>query len=290
MIIPLTSSKGISRIFFGIANKILKLVPGLRYELQETDLDASAEEYTAAAILNSLLVLVMFFLLLFFLSYRIRGNTLHSSLILSSVLSFGFFILFLVILIQYPRITAGKKAEQVDKNLVFALKDLLLQISSGVSLYNALINISNGGYGEISYEFGKVAKEVNTGTPMTSALEKMAISTKSEYLKRTTWQLVNTLKAGASLSGALRAIIDDLVINQRGKIRDYAHELNLWSLIYMLFAVAIPTIGATMLVILSSFAGMGITSPMFILFLVVCFIVQIIIIGFVKTRRPLVIV
>lgn len=288
MIIPMGIAKKISRIFFGIGSKLSRIIPGIKYDLQETDLDITEEEYIAVSLLNSFFIFVIFFFLLFFLNYRVKGNTPESSLILSLTLSFLFAIVFFVLLVRYPKITAGKKAEQIDKNLIFALKDLYLQINSGISLYNAMVNIAKEDYGQISVEFGKVAKSVNTGTPVVAALEKMVLKSKSEYLRRTVWQIINTLKAGASLSGALRTIIDDLTINQKSRIRDYAHELNLWSLIYMLFAVAVPTIGATMLVILTSFAGFGITKGMFVLFIILCFIVQLILIGFVKTRRPIV--
>tara|TARA_Y100000310_G_scaffold343799_1_gene453092 strand:- start:4018 stop:4275 length:258 start_codon:yes stop_codon:yes gene_type:complete len=81
-------------------------------------------------------------------------------------------------------------------------------------------------------------------------------------------------------------LIDDLTLDQRNRIKKYAAELNLWSLLYLLFAVAVPTIGATMLVILSSFAGFGVTQGFFIIFISICFIIQLILIGFVKTRRP----
>ena len=62
----------------------------------------------------------------------------------------------------------------------------------------------------------------------------------------------------------------------------------MWSLIYMLFAVAIPTIGSVMLVILSSFAGMGLGKPFFIVFICICFFIQFVLVGFIKTRRPVV--
>ena len=129
---------------------------------------------------------------------------------------------------------------------------------------------------------------MNTGTPVDNALEEMALTSSSEFLRRAVWQLVNTLKAGASLQGALNSIISDLTADQSTRIKDYGRELNLWSLIYMLFAVAVPTMGATLLVILASFAGAGISQEMFIAFIAINFIVQFIIIGFVKSRRPVV--
>ena len=288
MIISPETAKKITKPFIGLSYIVARLFSGLRYDLKQTDIDLDEGEYIAASLINSFLFFILFFALLFALSFKIQLKEVREALIISLASSLGIFILIMFVLVRYPKIIAGKKAEQIDKNLIFALKDMLLEISSGVSLYNALVNISKAGYGDISTELAKVAQAVNTGTSMEKALEKLAIESKSEYLRRTSWQLINTLKAGASLKGALKSIIDDLTIDQRAKIRDYAHELNLWSLVYMLFAVAIPTIGSTLLVILSSFAAVGLTKASFILFLVLCFIVQYILIGLIKARRPIV--
>jgi len=288
MIIPAGISKSISRPFLGIGRWLSDFFSGVKYNIEQSDLNEEPERYFANALLNSILFFAIFFILLFLLLFFIKNEQPNSSLLKSSGYSFLIFALVFLIFIKYPRILAGKKAELLEKNLVFALKDLLLQVTSGVSLYNGLVNISKSNYGQVSVEFEKAAKAVNSGKPVEQALEEMTATTSSEFLRRVVWQLVNTLKAGASLEGALRTIIDDLSSEQKSRIRDYARELNLWSLIYMLFAVAIPTIGAVLLIILSSFAGFGISKGIFVSFIAINFALQYVIIGFVKSRRPVV--
>lgn len=288
MIIPLEVSKKLSKPFLGIGSWLSGLFSGVKYNIEQSDVNEEPEQYFTNALLNSILFFFIFFLLLFSLMFYAKNESLNPSLLKSIEYSFLVFALIFLILIKYPRILAGKKAELLEKNLVFALKDLLLQVTSGVSLYNGLVNISKSNYGQVSIEFEKAAKAVNSGKPIEQALEEMTATTSSEFLRRVVWQLVNTLKAGASLEGALRTIIDDLSSDQKSRIRDYARELNLWSLVYMLFAVAIPTIGAVLLIILSSFAGFGISKGIFVSFIAINFAVQYIIIGFVKSRRPVV--
>ncbi len=279
MIIPEKISCKLSKPFMGIGSSLSGLFAGVKYDVELAGIEMGPEEYFAGILLNGIIYFAAFFVLLLLLGSSLPESALYSLLI--------FFIMFTA-LIKYPKITAGKKAEQLEKNLVFALKDLLLQLSSGISLYSCLVNISKSNYGIVSGEFEKAAKAINAGVPVEQALEKLALGTSSEFLRRSAWQLVNTLKAGASLKGALRAIIDDLTIEQKSRIKDYARELNMWSLIYMLFAVAIPTIGAVLLVVLSSFAGLGISRGIFIAFIMANFAVQYILIGFVKSRRPIV--
>lgn len=102
------------------------------------------------------------------------------------------------------------------------------------------------------------------------------------------WQIANALNAGTSFRVALKNIISDLILDQRAKIKGYTNELNLWSLVYMMFAVALPTIGVTVVIVLSTFSGFGITKQTFIVFLILTMIVQFVIIGLVKSRRPVV--
>lgn len=288
MVIPLHTAKNIGMIFLGLENKIAAWFSGLKRDLKETDLGVEDYEYAAASLTNALFIFIVFSSMLYLLNIYVQKRAKLPSLGISIGLGLTFALLIFIILIRYPRVIAGKKAEQVDKQLIFALKDLLMQVTSGISLYNAMVNISKTDYGQISLEFERTAKNISTGMSMNKALEKMALESRSAYLRRAAWQMINALKAGASLKGALHTLISDLTREQRTKISSYAHELNLWTLVYMLFAVAVPTIGGVMLIILSSFAGFGASQGMFIFFITLCFLIQIALIGLIKARRPIV--
>lgn len=274
--------------FKGLGVKLNKYFPSIQYDLEKTDIKLKPAEYLTIGVLSCFGIFLLFSILLSISLYFGRKLPIITSIILGILLAILLTALAFFILIKYPKILAKKKAELLEKNLVFALKDILLEVSSGVSLYNALINVSKANYGLISKEIEKVAKQINSGKTMDKALEDLAIKSESEYLRKTTWQLINTLRAGSSLKDALKTIIRQLTNEQKTKIQDYAKELNMWSLIYMLFAVAIPSIGITLLVILSSFAGMSIGKPFIIAFITICFIVQFVLIGLIKTRRPVV--
>ncbi|MBS1266663.1 MAG: hypothetical protein MAG795_00631 [Candidatus Woesearchaeota archaeon] len=286
MLIPVNIAKKLSKPLYPIAIKIP--ISNLDENLESAGIKMQDFEYKALVLVNVFFTWILFFILLFLLSYTFKGDSVLKSLQNGFVSSLGILVLFAYALISYPKISANKRSEQIDKSLVFAIRDLQLQVSSGVPLYNGLVNVSHAGYGTVSDEFKTVTQKIKTGTPVHVALEKMAISTKSNFLKRTVWQLVNSIKSGSSLRSALKLIVKDLTSDQKSKIKDYAHELNLWNLIYMLFAVAVPTIGAVMLIILSSFAGLGISKGSFIAFIGICFIIQYIIIGFIRARRPIV--
>jgi len=75
---------------------------------------------------------------------------------------------------------------------------------------------------------------------------------------------------------------------QKRKIRNYIQELNVLSMIYMLFAVAVPTIITTVLVVLNSLMGTNVTEGIYIFVIGICITIQAILVGFIKSRRPMV--
>jgi len=190
---------------------------------------------------------------------------------------------------MYPGIMAKQHATGIDQNLLFALKSMMIQVSSGVSLFDSMVNISKENYGIVSKEFAELTKEISAGEGEAKALEKMALSTKSDYLRKTTWQLLTSLRSGASLEGSLKSIVETLTKNQERAIKNYAAELNLWILVYLLLAAAVPTLGVTFLVILSALGGTSVGPELIILIVLGAFAMQIILIGFVKNRMPKVI-
>jgi flagellar protein FlaJ len=271
----------------GIVLIFSKLVPNLQSSLIRGGLPFKVWEYTLAALLSGIIYFFLFGGLLFVVSKTVKGD-ITEAVRMGILAGLGIGFMFFFIMMMYPKNLVRKKAELVDRHLIYALKDFLMQISAGHSIYNACVEIANSGYGQVSIEFETTAKKIQTGTPVENAFEEMAENNESKYFKKVIWQIVNTVRAGASLKDALASIIADLNDSQKSKIVNFANELNLWSLIYMLFAVAIPSIGTTMMVILSAFGGANMTETSFILFICLCAFIQFAIIGFIKARRPVV--
>jgi len=196
------------------------------------------------------------------------------------------FFIFLGAFLLYPRVMVRKVVEAVDKDLIFALKDLLVQVSSGISLYNAMANISRAGYGRVSSEFRLAVQEISAGESPERALERMALRTESEFLKRTAWQMVTVLRTGASLRGALSSLVLNLGQHQAARVKSFIQELNLWILLYVIVGIAIPSLGATLLVVLSLFTGSAVQESALILLVGACLATEVALIEYVKVKRP----
>ncbi len=286
MLFSLEKSKRSHRLR-GLGRLIRSLSPGMDTDIMRAGLDIEPDDYRSSAVVSALLFGLAFFVLIFVLLFRIT-LVLRSSLLLGLMAGILVFAMFLIVLLRYPKILAGKSSEQIDKNLVYALKDLLLSISSGLPMFTALTLVSKGKYGYVSRDLKIVVDKVNTGVSLEESLEWLAISTPSEHFQNALWQIVNTSKSGADIEGVLRSLIENLVSEQRSDIEKYSNELNVLTLVYMLAAVAIPTIIITLMIILNAFASAGVNEIMLVIFVCMSFLVQLVIIGFVKSRRPVV--
>lgn len=276
----------------GISGFFSRLFPDLDSTLTKARMDFTVEDYVSYSLINYFCYAVVFGGLLAFIGFNSRNPLFSGDVVRSSLIGFvGFFTLLamLVVLMSLmPKMQAKRISKNTDKMLLYAMKDLLLQVSSGTSLYASMVVIAESNYGEVSRFFDRAVRKINVGLPMKDVLESMIAQTDSEYMKRALWQMITSLRAGADLRRTLGSVIEELNNDQKNQIMSYSRESNLWSLFYMLFAVAIPTIGSTMLVILSTFAGFGLSRVSFIVFIVVCFFIQILLVMFVKTRRPVV--
>ncbi|MFH0972024.1 MAG: type II secretion system F family protein [Candidatus Micrarchaeota archaeon] len=288
------------RRFVGIGNKIGGMIPGLKFDLNEAGYAVAVGEYVAAALANSVFYGLMIFLILM-ATLSVKGDVNYSvqleftiqnvliilaSLKLAFLAGFIIFFVFFSFFMFYPKVQARKIGENVDHDLIYALKDMELQIASGVSLFDAMANVAKADYGRVSKEFEIVVREISAGGAEDKALEKMAGRTESEFMRKTIWQMLTSLRAGSSLDLALKTTIATLNNHQRQQIKGFAGELNVLTLVYMLFAVAVPGLGSTLLIVLSSFGGIKVNELFYVSLVSFCFFVEFIIIGFIKSRRP----
>ncbi|MCX6769815.1 MAG: type II secretion system F family protein, partial [Candidatus Micrarchaeota archaeon] len=193
---------------------------------------------------------------------------------------------FTALFFAYPGMIAKNIGSSIDRELIFAMRDMLIQISSGIPLFTVIENIGKSNYDYVSAEFQTVATNVKGGSALIDELESMAIRTQSEYLKKTTWQLVTSIRAGANLTSTLKSIVKLLVDYQFSISKSFNAELNFIILIYLMVAAVLPTIGTTVLVIFSVFGLFGVSSELLTGVVFLGFAGQCAIIGYVNLKRP----
>lgn len=190
--------------------------------------------------------------------------------------------------INAPKIFSNHKARDIEKNLIPVLQDMIVQLNSGVPIFKILVNISDSNYGEVSKEFKKIIKEINSGVPQIEAIEKYGKINTSKYFQRVLWQLSNGMRAGSDISIVIKEGIRVLSAEQAIQIQNYGSKLNPLIMFYMLIAVILPSLGITFLIIISSLLNVQerIIQVIFLsVFGIVCFM-QVMFLGLIKSKRP----
>ncbi len=281
-LLPPTTLYALSRHFYGVAERLTKRKRNLELNLTQSGMRITPIEYMAMC----LTALAFFAALLFLASLTtlVFGAPIFVPFLITIVFS-GFVFLQQM---MYPTLVASRRVREVEKNLIPSLQDILIQLNAGIPLFNILVNIANGDYGEISSEFKRAVNQINAGTDQLIALEEIAVRNPSILFRRAIWQIVNGMKEGADIGSligeVMRAVSDEQLI----QIQKYGSQLSPLALFYMLIAIIAPSLGVTFIIILSSFISLSAvtTKAIFYGLLVMTFFMQITFMGMIKTRRP----
>ncbi|MBI5229643.1 type II secretion system F family protein [Candidatus Micrarchaeota archaeon] len=266
-----------------VGNSLLAYFPGLEENLLQAEIDVPAREYAAAALITSLVnFIALFFILFLVITFKMKSSPLTPFLLSAAVGVFNF-----LVILFYPKIKIARKVRQLENRLIPAVRQMLIELRSGVPLFNAMTSVCDD-YGEVSREFRKIVKKINGGIPEMEAISEAARANASHEFRKVLWQISNALKVGSDVSVALESILNDLLKEKVNKIHRYGQELSPWTMMYMLIAVILPSLGITMVIIIVSF--MNITVPKILLALTAAFLIgfQLFFMNMVSTRRPMI--
>ncbi len=289
MLFPLEKARHFSDKYLFIGRTLSKIIFSLEYDLKNAEIKIDAENYSLASFISAIIYGILFLFVGLAFGVLIAKGFNATTIIITIAIGIFAFLGALIFHLLYPKIQAMQLAKMVDQELLFALRTLLIQLSSGISLFEAMRSISRSNYGQVSAEFAEVVRDINSGKSETTALEKLAFRTKSDVLKKTIWQIITTMKSGGSIASALQSQIEELVAQQSETIKKYAAELNLWTLVYLIIAAAMPSLGVTFLVIASSIGSSGIGKEAVILIAVLAMVIQGALIFVIKMQVPKVI-
>lgn len=284
-LLPPKHLKIISRLMLGLAEKIKPFFPYLELNLKQAEAEENSREYLAMCITATL---IFFIFMLIFSSTITYLIILENFFLISFILSFALSLFVFAQQTIYPRLIASRRIREVDRNLLPALRTIMIHINSGIPLFDTIIAIARQNFGEVSAEFRRIVRKVNSGMPAVEAIEESASNNPSAYYRRALWQLANGMKAGSDTTVVMQEIINNLSKEQLIQIEHYGSQLNPMAMFYMITAVIIPSLAMTMLIILSSFLSLEPILIKFAFYGLYGFVLlfQIMFLGMIKTRRP----
>lgn len=257
----------------------------LQEYLDNIDVKLTREEYLGIVLRSFVNTFLILFILIssVLMVYGISSFWIYSfglSLVFSMSTSFS--------QLAYPKVFVSRREKDIERNLIFALEDISIQLNSGIPLFDILTNISMSKYGELSVEFKKAVRRIGAGEPESEVLSDISAKSHSVFFKRTLWQISNGLNAGSDMSSIIRENIRTLNEEQVIQIQNYGNKLNPLIMMYMLISVIVPSLSVSFLTIVASMIGMeaDLTKGLFIGLFVMVFFFQIMFLGMIKSKRP----
>lgn len=195
------------------------------------------------------------------------------------------FVLLFFYFLKLPDVKIRQKEREIDKDIVFAGRFLVIELESGVPLYNALINVSKS-YRTIGKVIREIVENVDLGATMEESIEEAIEITPSQNFRKMMWQIMNSLKTGSDVTSSMNAVVEQITREQIIAIKDYGRKLNPIAMFYMMIAVIVPSLGVSMLIVLSSFLSFEIGLLTLLVIVGIVGFIQFMFIAIIKSSRP----
>lgn len=275
-------SERVAKYFLPLTQNLTTLVPNINKDLKRARMDIDTDYFLASAIARGLQIGISVSVSLISAGFILSNNTMMiggvGALPILSLLGF-------ITAANYPKIQTKKISRNLEKDLPYALRHMLIEVRSGISLYEAMVSVSED-YGEASKEFNRIVEDINGGKPQIDALEDSIVRNPSQQYRRAMWQMINALKSGTDVSNTLETLVESMVKQQKLEVERYGKELNPYILVYLMIAVIMPSLGVTFLIVLSTFTGVGLNKMTFYQMLAGLILFQVFFLNFVKSKRP----
>ncbi|MGV8162676.1 MAG: type II secretion system F family protein [Candidatus Nanoarchaeia archaeon] len=247
----------------------------LQRKLQQAGMMDTAETYVKKVFFNSLV-------LAFSIGFIGFIFVMKPAVFLISV----FFtpILFLYF-IKYVDVKIDKIKKEIDREIIYAGRFIIIEIESGVSLYTAIQNVEKN-YEYVGKYFGDIINKVYLGTTIEDAINETMINTPSNNLRKVLWQMLNALKTGSDIGPSLNSVITQIMKEQQISVQEYGKKLNPMAMFYMMVAIILPSLGVTMIVVLATFMGLNMSLTTFMMIAAFLGFIQFMFLSLVKSARP----
>ncbi|MBN2141764.1 type II secretion system F family protein [Candidatus Woesearchaeota archaeon] len=254
---------------------IARSMPDLKLKLIQARMEDEPEYYVKKTANTAMFAVLALMFVLFGFIKDIR-------LILAAPIIFLFAYIYLL---RFVDVKIQKTNKGIGQEIIFAGRFLIIELESGVPIYNAFVNLSRN-YEIVGAFFAEIVEKVNLGTTMEDALNETINTTPSPELRKILWQILNSMKTGANVAQSLNAAIDQIVRQQQIDVKEYGRKLNPMAMFYMMIAVIVPSLGTTMLIVLSTFIGFSLPLPILLVFAGGIGFVQFMFFAVIKSSRP----
>jgi flagellar protein FlaJ len=266
-----------------ISEWLMPYYPNMRKKLTMAGIETSPDDFLNGVAISTLLGAATLTILTFLFL-----NSINAEVVWVAPL----FLVYLFICYQYfmlyPDVKITKRKRDIDYELVFAGRHLLIALKSGMPLFDSLVGVSRG-YGAVSEEFNRIVEKVTLGMSMTQAIREVIQNCPSNDYNRIMLQIANAINSGADVADSLEVVLNQVFREQVIALKAYGQKLNPLVMFYMIFGIIFPSLGLAFAVILLSLIGstrFGIDASLLLLVFVMISIVQFLFLAMVESSRP----
>ena len=224
---------------------------GLGFLLRKAGIRRTPKEYMTLSL--GLSAVIGFFISAIFIFATLKKGfqPIPALLILILITLVGFAISMLM-----PRMAINKRKAEVDSDLVYSVRHFLLKLDSGSALLQAFEDVSKLPTVSSKY-FAEVYYDIKLGMPLHEAVLEAIDYSPSTQFRGIMEKIKSSILTGSDIKKSLRDLMNEMVQEKVLEIKKYGKKLSPATMMYMIFGTIAPSLGATMMVIATSFIGGG---------------------------------
>lgn len=258
-----------------IYKRLVSKFPGLKFNLLKANLNITPEQYIKETVFYAVFLTLSILLIAFMFT-----RSFFVFIIFPVLFLIMFFYMF-----NRVHVLAKKLDRQVSKEVVFAGRFIIIELESGIPLYNIFENVGRN-YKYTGIYFNKIVEKVRLGTSLEEAINETIDVCPSENLRKILWQILNSANTGADIASALNNVLENIVREQNIAMKEFGNKLNPLAMFYMMIAVIVPSLGITMLLVFSSFINIQLNLISLIVLAVAIGILQLMFLLMIRNSRP----
>lgn len=267
-------------------------LPDLKKKLRIGDMDDNPVEFIEKVLYSTILIsigliIVCYIFLFDSIMLNLKLNTalfvleVVGPIVVVPLVIFGYLML-------YPEAAILRRQKEMDYEIVFAGRHIVIALQSGMPLFDTFVGASSG-YGAVSREFSKIVDQVVLGVPLTQAIREVVQYNPSKYFTRMLMQVANAVSSGADVGSSLESVLDQISKEQMISLKEYSQKLTPMVMFYMVFGIIVPSLGIVLAtVIFSAISGgkFGFSSGILVIVFFLIAVIQFLFLGFIESSRP----
>jgi flagellar protein FlaJ len=279
-------------LFTSIAEILATKFPELRKKLKLGDMEENPVAFLEKVVTSTVFISVGLIVLSYLFMLEGLGTGLASDILMFLVMLVAPIVIIPLIifnyLMLYPEAAKIRRQKEMDYEIVFAGRHIVIALKSGMPLFDTFVGTSNG-YGAVSKEFSKIVDKVVLGVPTTQAIREVVQFNPSKYFTRMLMQIANAISSGADVGDSLESVLDQISKEQMISLKEYSQKLTPIVMFYMVFGIIVPSLGIVLAtVVFSAISGgnIGFSSSVLVIAFILIALVQFLFLGFIESSRP----